>query len=178
MQFLNEKHLLNKFQVCIILFRKIKQSRVYMNYVQIAGFLGADAETRFTSSGQKVTTLRVACNSRRSGKEETMWWRVTIWGEQFDRLMTYLKKGSAIMVYGEMSNPEIYTGKNGQPQTSLNMVAHHISFSPFGRPKSQEQGQGHMQDENQQGQALQTPEAVANTSSAPGDSFSDADIPF
>lgn len=164
-----------------------------MNYVQIAGFLGADPETRFTSSGQKVTTLRVACNSRKSGKEETMWWRVTIWGEQFDRLMTYLKKGSAIIVYGEMSNPEIYTGKNGQPQTSLNMVAHHISFSPFGRAKTQEQeqnpgqgqnfsqGQSQHQGQTVQEQAVPSQEghAMANNSSTTvDDQFSDEEIPF
>ena len=30
-----------------------------MNQITIAGHLGADPEVRFTSSGQKVTTLRV-----------------------------------------------------------------------------------------------------------------------
>ena len=154
-----------------------------MNYVQIAGFLGADPETRFTSSGQKVTTLRVACNSRRSGKEETMWWRVTIWGEQFDRIMTYLKKGGAVMVYGEMSNPEIYTGKNGQPQTSLNMVAHHISFSPFGRVKSQDQSQDQSQEKSQDqssaaSQMSPNPVNPAVATPTTDDQFSDEEIPF
>ena len=109
-----------------------------MNHILIAGHLGADPEVRFTNGGQKVTTLRLACNSRKSGKEETMWWRVTIWGEQFDRLMPHLKKGSSLIVTGEMSKPEIYTDREGKPQLSLNMTASNIQFSPFGRTERTE----------------------------------------
>jgi single-strand DNA-binding protein len=115
-----------------------------MNYTTIMGHLGADPEVRFTSSGQKVTTFRVATNQRRSGKEDTTWWRVTVWGEQFDRMMPYLKKGSSIIVMGEMSKPEIYTDREGRPQISLNVTASHISFSPFGRGGQREQGEGFM----------------------------------
>lgn len=104
-----------------------------MNIIQIAGHLGADPETRFTPTGQKVTTLRVAANTRKAGKEETVWWRVTVWGDRFDKLMPYLKKGSAIIVVGEMSKPEIYTDKEGRPQISLELTAELIRFSPFGR---------------------------------------------
>ncbi len=104
-----------------------------MNHVHIAGHLGADPEVRFTSGGQKVTVLRVACNNKRSGKEETIWWKVTIWGEQFDKMITYFKKGSPIMVFGELSKPEIYTDRDGKPQISLNLTASSLQFSPFGR---------------------------------------------
>ena len=71
-----------------------------MNQIIIAGHLGADPEVRFTSSGQKVTTLRVATRVRRGGKDkdETIWWRVTVWGEQFDKMIPYFKKGSPIIV--------------------------------------------------------------------------------
>ena len=36
-----------------------------MNFMQIAGHLGADPEVRFTSTGKKVTVLRVAAKSRK-----------------------------------------------------------------------------------------------------------------
>jgi single-strand DNA-binding protein len=125
-----------------------------MNQTTIMGHLGADPEVRFTSGGQKVTTLRVAANQRRSGKEETIWWRVTVWGESFDKMMTFLKKGSAVIVAGEMLKPEIYNNKEGQPQVSLNLVAYHIAFPPFGRGERQE-GQpssyGHNGQQNSQG---------------------------
>ncbi len=83
-----------------------------MNTLYLAGHLGADPEVRYTSSGQKVTLLRVAAKARRSGKDETIWWRVTIWGEQFDKMLAHLKKGSAVIVIGDLAKPEIYTDRD------------------------------------------------------------------
>ncbi len=120
-----------------------------MIIIEIAGHLGTDPEVRFTPGGQKVTNLRVATNTRKSGKDETVWWRVTIWGERFDKMMPYLKKGSAIIVIGEMSKPEIYTDKEGRPQVSLDLTAEMIRFSPFGKTdkNGQEQGAGQVQNQ-------------------------------
>jgi len=104
-----------------------------MNNLILAGHLGADPEVRFTSNGQKVTTLRVAAKVRRGKTDDTIWWRATVWGENFDKMISYLKKGSAVMVFGEMAKPEIFTDKEGKPQISMNMTANNIMFSPFGR---------------------------------------------
>ncbi|NGX51607.1 MAG: Plasmid-derived single-stranded DNA-binding protein [Chlamydiae bacterium] len=151
-----------------------------MNQTTIMGHLGSDPEVRFTSSGQKVTNLRVAANQRRGGKEETFWWRVTIWGEQFDKIIPYFKKGSAIIVNGEMLMPEIFTNRDGKPQISLNLVAYNISFPPFGRkeegsqksyePSEQtmQKGQGEQQQQQQQ-QGQQQQETPA---------FTEDEIPF
>jgi single-strand DNA-binding protein len=158
-----------------------------MNHILIAGHLGADPETRFTSSGQKVTTLRVACNSRRAGKEETIWWKITLWGEQFDKMVSYFKKGSPIMVTGEMSKPEIFTDREGKPQISLNITANNIMFSPFGRSdqKSEEgaapssfkqpvqKGEAHAFAESHAFQPSQTAYGQKDASE-----FSDEELPF
>ena len=82
-----------------------------MNFIHIAGNLGADPEVRFTSTGKKVTTMKVATRSRRGkgGEEITIWWRVTVWGEQYDKMISFLKKGSAVVVYGDVHKPEIFT---------------------------------------------------------------------
>ncbi len=104
-----------------------------MNLVHIAGHLGADPEVRFTSSGQKVTTLRVAARVRKGGQDDTIWWRATVWGEQFDKMMPYLKKGSAIMVVGDLQKPEIFKDREGNSQISMNVTAVHLMFSPFGK---------------------------------------------
>lgn len=104
-----------------------------MNFVIIAGHLGADPETRFTPSGQKVISLRVAVNIRKGGKDETVWYRVTIWGDRFEKMMPYLKKGSAIIVSGELGKPEIYTDREGRQQVSLDITAENLRFSPFGK---------------------------------------------
>lgn len=110
-----------------------------MNLVHAAGFLAADPEVRFTSSGLKVTNIRLAAKVRRGGNDKTIWWRVTCWGDQFDKIISYLKKGSAIMVIGEMMEPETYTDKNGKVQVSMSMTAVSLMFSPFGRTDKPQQ---------------------------------------
>lgn len=104
-----------------------------MNMVWIAGHLGADPEVRFTPSGQKIVNLRVAANSRKQGKDETIWWRVTIFGDRFDKMLTYLKKGSAVIIMGRMNPPQMWTDREGRQQFSLEMIAETIDFSPFGK---------------------------------------------
>ncbi|GAB4190599.1 MAG: single-stranded DNA-binding protein [Simkaniaceae bacterium] len=103
------------------------------NHIVIAGHLGADPEVRFSSSGQKITTFRLASNTKRGGNPETIWWRVTVFGEHMDKLISYLKKGSAVIVMGELQKPEIFNDREGKPQVSLNVIAANISFSPFGK---------------------------------------------
>jgi len=145
-----------------------------MIIIQIAGRLGRDPESRFTPSGQKVTNLTVAVNIRKGGKEETtVWWRVTVWGDRFDKMMPYFKKGSAIIVVGEMTKaPEIWTDKEGRPQTSLELTAEIIRFSPFGSPDKdgkEQTGAGQYSNASaQQGQSSQGNEPFADYSSTQG----------
>src|ERR1700733_13502746 len=116
-----------------------------MIIVEIAGFLGADPEERFTANGKRVISLRVATHVRQSGQDETVWWRVNIWGDRFDKMLPYLKKGSAVIILGEMAKPETYTGKDGSVQVSLTLTAEMLKFSPFGRtdkPASEQHAQG------------------------------------
>lgn len=112
-----------------------------MNVIQIAGHLGSDPTTRFTSSGLKVTSFTVAVNIRKGETAVTNWYRVTIWGERFDKMLPYLKKGSAVIVVGEL-RAEIYTDKEGRPQIGLEVTAEMIRFSPFGKPGQEGQTQG------------------------------------
>jgi len=102
-----------------------------MNLLTIAGNLGADPEVRFTTNGQKVTSFRVGTRGRKA--DITIWWRVTVWGDSFDKMISFLKKGSAVIVTGEMDKPEIFTDKEGKQHISLNLTASNIKFSPFGR---------------------------------------------
>lgn len=107
-----------------------------MNFVFVAGRLGSDPETRFTPSGQKVINFRFACSSKKGGKEDTIWWRVTVWGDQYDKMLPYLKKGTALMIQGELHKPQVYNDREGKPQTSLELTATNLSFSPFGKSDS------------------------------------------
>lgn len=109
-----------------------------MNLINLAGHLGADPEVRYTSSGKKVTNLRVATRARRgANQDDTIWWRVTLWGDQWDKMVAHLKKGSAVVVTGEIHKPEIYNDREGKPQVSMEVTAVHLQFSPFGKPGGQ-----------------------------------------
>ncbi len=150
-----------------------------MNEITIAGHLGADPEVRFTSSGQKVTTLRVAARVRRASKgEDTIWWRVTIWGEQFDKMIPYLKKGSPIIVFGELSKPEIFTDREGRSQVSMNITAHHLSFSPFGRPGDANDKESQAGDSSHEEMAHSGAQKEFGRGKEESASFNDDEIPF
>lgn len=112
-----------------------------MNQLIIMGYLGGDPETRFTTSDQKVTNFSVAQNQKQRGKDVTLWWRVTVWGEKFDKMISYLKKGKPVIVVGEMSEPEIYE-REGKPRLSLSMTAYQLYFSPFGSGRNQDEKEG------------------------------------
>ncbi len=155
-----------------------------MNIITIAGHMGADPEVRFTSSGQKVTSLRVATRARRSAKgdDQTIWWRITVWGEQFDKMMAYFKKGSAIMVVGELQKPEIFTGRDGQPQISLSITASNLMFSPFGKSNANVENRNSyaQQNTNQEETAQEKTEEVGIISGTAekSENISEDEIPF
>lgn len=147
-----------------------------MNQITIAGHLGADPEVRFTSSNQKVTTLRVASRAK---KDETIWWKVTVWGEQFDRMIAYLKKGSPVIIVGELNKPEIFTDREGKPQVSMSMTASNILFSPFGKPEGQTKpsSEAHHDDSHEPSFAS-AGEHITQGQGKGSMPFTDDDVPF
>ena len=112
-----------------------------MFIVTLAGHLGKDPETRFTPSGQKVSSFTVATSSRKGKEDVTVWVRVTVWGDRFDKMFSYLKKGSAVVVTGKMNPPSSYTDKEGRTQFSLEVTAEMVEFSPFGKSDRPSDGQ-------------------------------------
>lgn len=145
-----------------------------MNTIHIAGHLGADPEVRYTPNGNKVTSLRLAARTRRKGQDDTIWYRITVWGDQFDRMMPHLKKGSSLIVIGDLQKPEIYTAKDGSNQVSIDVTAHHLMFSPFGKGDQRHQEDG---AEPQIAAAATAPQASVQ-GSAPESANFDDDLPF
>lgn len=137
-----------------------------MNTITVAGHLGADPEVRYTSSNQKVTSFSLAVRSRKSkDQENTIWFRITLWGEQFDKMVPHLKKGSALIVIGELQKPEIFTDREGKPQVSTGITASSLYFSPFGR-QQQQNGAANMQAGGQPAMA-----AASNSTSFAEEAF-------
>jgi len=73
----------------------------------IAGHLGTDPEMRYTPEGTPVTSFRMASNIRyrdASGeqREETIWFRVSVFGRQAEIANQYLQKGRPVLVEGRV----------------------------------------------------------------------------
>lgn len=113
-----------------------------MNLLHIIGFLGADPENRVTSSGQKLWRMRVATRVRKNGQDDTIWWNITVWGDQFDNIIKYLTKGKPVYIVAEMTKLDIYTDKAGQPQISYEATARSLHFLPGNSENKGEQAAG------------------------------------
>ena len=75
----------------------------------------------FTVAVKKVT------GKGESRKEETTWFKVTVWRERAETASQYIKKGMKIMVVGEVK-ASAYTNKQGQPIASLELTASNFQF--------------------------------------------------
>lgn len=89
-----------------------------LNRVQELGHVAADPVVRFLPSGTQTANFTVATNKRwrdkQSGelKESTTYIRNVAFGPLADLASKYVKKGSHVMVEGEIQNRD-YTGQDG-----------------------------------------------------------------
>jgi len=150
--------------------------------IHVMGRLGKDPETRVTASGQKVTSFSVASNTRRQGEDHTVWYRVTVFGERLDKMMSFLKKGSGVHVVGTF-DARTYQDKEGKTQVSLEVIAEHISFLPSG--ERAERAQAPQDDsygaapQQQYQQAAFQPRQTVTAGAQPQQSMDeDDDLPF
>ena len=108
----------------------------------INGNLGSDAELRFATDGTPVCTFSLASGRVISkGKDETTWYRVTLFGKRAEVLANYLLKGVSVIVQGrlkpdENGNPRVYQRKDGTWSASFDVTADNIQF--VGNKKSEQ----------------------------------------
>jgi len=107
--------------------------------VIVVGYLGKDPEMRYTPNGSAVTSLSVATNrtyTDGAGQKvkETTWFRVSVWGKQAESVNNFLKKGSMVLVEGELrpdketGNPRIFTRQDGTSGASYEVNARTVRF--------------------------------------------------
>jgi single-strand DNA-binding protein len=102
------------------------------------GNLGRDPEMRYMQDGSPVTSFSVATNRKftdRSGenRDETIWFRVSVWGRQAEICNEYLRKGRQVLVEGrlradENGNPRIWNRQDGTPAASFEVNAQTVRF--------------------------------------------------
>lgn len=102
-----------------------------MSYQQIVivGNCGRDAELKYTSSGIAVAEFSVAVTEvtgrGESRKEDTTWFKVSIWRERAENVSQFIKKGSKVMVVGKVKG-RAYADKSGAAAMSLEINASEI----------------------------------------------------
>ena len=103
-----------------------------MNHLTVYGRLGRDAELK-EINGSKVMELNICqCQKKSEEGQAPIWWHASFWGDKYANIEPYLKKGSAVIVFGEMAFPHTYQNKAQGWTTSLKIKGIDIKFNPFG----------------------------------------------
>lgn len=101
--------------------------------ITIVGNVGQDPEMRYTPSGQPVTSFSLAVNKSWVGadgqrQDKTLWFRVTCWRKLAETVSEYVKKGSKVLVVGEIEEARPWTDKDGNSRASLEVTANTVRF--------------------------------------------------
>jgi len=100
----------------------------------LVGNVGRDPELRFTQSGTAVCDFSLAVNRRwtdrnsNEQREETTWFRVTVWGAQAETVNQYVQKGKQVLVVSDRIEASAFMGNDGEPRASLEVTARTVRF--------------------------------------------------
>lgn len=101
-----------------------------MFFTTFIGRLGADAEVKTSQNGNQYVSMRVAKNYY-DGERKTVWVNVTLFGDRAIKMKEYLKKGSAVVLYGEIT-PSLGKTKAGEAAIFFDMTADRFEFPNVG----------------------------------------------
>lgn len=93
----------------------------------VIGHAGSDAEQKFTQSGAQLATFSVAVNDGRkqpdgTWSDDTIWVRVTCFGNLAERALRQVTKGAVVTALGRLS-ARPWSNRDGQPQAGIELTA-------------------------------------------------------
>ena len=135
------------------------------NVVVLQGRLTRDPEVKQTQSGKAVCSFSLAVGS---GKDQTSFFDITAWEKKAEFAGQYLKKGSAVLVTGSLSQQSWNDKDTGAKRSKVIVNAQTITFQAGGK---KEEG-SHPEPKSEAEQAL---DKAGLTGSNP---FNDDDCPF
>ncbi|MCP4418687.1 MAG: single-stranded DNA-binding protein [Chloroflexi bacterium] len=105
----------------------------------VVGNLGGDPEMRYMPDGTAVTNFSLASNRRWTDgatgqpRDETTWFRVSVWRKQAETVNQYLSKGSKVLVEGRLrpdssGGPRTFTRHDGTVGASFEITADTVRF--------------------------------------------------
>ncbi len=107
-----------------------------INRVMLIGYVGRDAEVRYTNSGQAVANFSLATSEVFGGRdggerqERTEWHNIVIWARQAEIAGQYVKKGRQLYVEGRLQTRD-WVDPQGVKHYKTEIVAR--SFQLLGR---------------------------------------------
>lgn len=115
-----------------------------MQVITITGYLSRDAEQRTTRDGTTITNLNVPVRQGFGEREQTNWFRVSVWGKRADFAAKF-RKGEFIAVTGDLTIGEY----DGKPQYEIR-ASDFQTVRPAGRdeaPARQQEGRQSIADD-------------------------------
>lgn len=105
----------------------------------LVGNLGRDPEMRYTPNGTPITNFPMATSRKWTDaqgqlKEETAWFRISVYGKQAENCNQYLSKGQKVLVEGTLivdektGGPRVFQRKDGTAGASFEVRATTVRF--------------------------------------------------
>ena len=103
--------------------------------IVLLGRLTGDAELSYTQSQMAVAHVSVAVNKRYKDREDTTFFRCTLWGKRAEAVSPYLKKGTQVYVEGDPVMRK-WKKKTGEEVESLDVTIEDIQlFGSSNKPQ-------------------------------------------
>lgn len=124
--------------------------------VTLVGRLGRDPELKYLDNGTAVATFTMAVDTGWGDNSVTIWPRVTCWRKLAENVAQYTKKGSLVLVEGELTpdkstgGPRVWQGRDNVAKASYEITARDVRFlsSPSGGGNDGEQQQEPKSDDS------------------------------
>ncbi|KKN82767.1 hypothetical protein LCGC14_0305910 [marine sediment metagenome] len=113
----------------------IKEVKMRVNLVVVAGNLTRNPELRYTPTGKAVSTLGVAINndytdSNGATKKDTVFIDIAVWGKQAEACAKYLTKGRPVYIEGRLKQ-DSWQNEEGQKRSKIKLVATKVQFIDY-----------------------------------------------
>lgn len=113
-----------------------------MSSITIDGRATADAELKFSHSGQAILSFSLAENHRKKVGDQwqddgATFYRVSVFGKRAESLADAVKKGQPVLVTGRFRSRE-FEGRDGDKRLSLDVVADTVGLIPVGERRQQQ----------------------------------------
>ena len=102
-----------------------------LNKVELIGYIGKDAELKYTPDGKAIINFQLATSDTVSDKETggkteiTTWHNIDLWEKE--KLVPYLVKGKRIYVEGKLRVRQ-FTDKDGVVRYWTSILGHNVIF--------------------------------------------------